>query len=173
MMHNFIIINIHWPMHWLGEVLLHDEICKWIEALLLARDMVHRQMGTQNAVFFVMMEQFQTLQQAIVRLVETKPRETPGPHLRYAVKGTALTGCPAPSPSPHGTYPQHDACPQAPLEQHCSPAQLFFSTQVGLRDPNQQLLAKNSSFSPLLKEGSQVNRYHEMCYIHTQHSVLP
>lgn len=36
MMNNYIIINTHWPLLWLGEVLLHDEICKQIETLLLA-----------------------------------------------------------------------------------------------------------------------------------------
>lgn len=40
-----------------------------------------------------MMEQFQTLQQPVIRLVETKAWETPGPHLRRTVKGAALTGC--------------------------------------------------------------------------------
>lgn len=164
MMSNCIIINIHWPMHWLGEVLLRDEICKQIETLLLAGTSCRERWG-QNTVFFVMMEQFQPLQQLIIRLVEIKAWDIPGSYLYCAVKKPALTGCPTPLSPPHSTYPQRDAWPQASLKQHCGPAQLFVSAQVELTDPNQQLLSKNDNFSPLLKEGSQVNCYREMCYI--------
>lgn len=61
MMSNFIIINTQWPTHWLGEVLLHDEICKQIETRLLAGTSCRERWG-QNMVFFVTMEQFQPLQ---------------------------------------------------------------------------------------------------------------
>lgn len=68
---NCITVNIHWPTHWLGEVLLHDEISKQIETLLLAGTSCRDRWG-QNTAFFVTMEQFQPLQQPIIRLVETK-----------------------------------------------------------------------------------------------------
>lgn len=60
MMSDFIIINMHWPMHWLGEVLLHDEMCKKIETLLFAGTSCRDRWG-QNIAFFFMMEQFQLL----------------------------------------------------------------------------------------------------------------
>lgn len=110
------------------------------------------------------MEQFQPLQQPVIRLVETKAWDTPGSYLHCAVKDTALTGLPAPLFPPHSAYPQLDAWPQASLKQNYGPAQLFVSAQVELTDPNQQLLSKNDNFSSLLKEGIQVNCYCEMCY---------
>lgn len=47
-------------MHWLGEVLLHDEMCKKIETLLFEGTSCRDRWG-QNTTFFFMMEQFQLL----------------------------------------------------------------------------------------------------------------
>lgn len=126
-------------MCWLGQVLLRGEICKWIKTLLLAGTSC---MGTQNAVLFVMMKRSQTLQQSVTGMVETKAWETSHPHLHCAVKRAALTGCPAPLPPHHNTYPQHHAWPQSSLKQCCGPAQLFVSTQVALQSPISRCLLK-------------------------------
>lgn len=42
----------------------------------------------------------------------------------------------------------------------------------GAAVPNQQMLAKNGNFSPLLKKGCQVNCYSEVCYVCALHAVL-
>lgn len=137
-------------MHWLGEVLLHDEICKCTKTLLLAGTSCIDRWGHRIWFSLSWWSIFQTLQQPIIRVVETKAWETPGPHLRCAVKGAELTGCPAPSLPPS----QHLSSARR-LSPSISEAALWDSTtssaHVGLTDPNQQLLAKKWQFQPSFK----------------------
>jgi len=104
-----------------------------------------------------MMEHFQTLQQCIVRLVDTKAWDAPGPHVPCAVKGTAVTGCPAPS----STYPQCNARPQVSLKQHCGPAKMV-TLRWGQQTQISSYLLK-MTISALFRKKAAC--YREVCYI--------
>lgn len=156
MMNNCIIISFHWPTHWLGEVLMHDETSSRSKPCCLQghhaeidRDRTQLSLSWWNS--------FNPSSSLSLGWWEQE-LET-----HCAVKDTSQTGCPTPLSPPHSIYPQLDAWPQASLKKHCEPAQLFANAQVELTHPNQQLLSKNDNFSPLLKEGSQVNCHCEMC----------